>query len=135
MINYHNIRYNENQIILAETLRELKKLLGLKAVTFLSALLLLVRSTFLVGQGTIFFCINVILTGFFTYISWPSFFYALTSVNPFDFVDRSDRAVLLLVFGETNEGNCFDSESILVGLYRLELKGVFGKFYYVFKEL
>lgn len=78
-----------------DTLRELKKLLGLNAVTFLSTLVFWHSSTLLVGQGTIFFCKRVILTGFLTSLSSTTFFYALTRVNPLDFSDLSERAVPL----------------------------------------
>jgi len=92
---------------------------------------------FFFGQCTIFFCIKVIFIGFLTsgsaynFYNFYIFLSALTNVNPLDFDDRSDLAVLRLAFGETRLGNCFDKDNKLVGLaLELPANGVLGHILY-----
>ncbi len=112
-----------------DTLRELKKFVGLNDEDFLSVFVLpsiWFNSTFFCGQPIILFCINVILTGFFDSTSF-SFFSALTNVKPFDFEDLSDRAEFRFVFGDTSVGYCLDKDSKLAGFdLAVAGKGVFG---------
>lgn len=101
-----------------DTLRELKKLLGLKLDVFFYVFpgTCNVKSTFFLAHPTIFLCISVIFTGFLTSVSTSNFFYTLTSVIPFDFIERSDRAVFMLALGDTIVGYCLDRVSKLAGL-------------------
>lgn len=110
--------YNQVHITREDTLRELKKLLGLKLDVFFYVFpgTCNVKSTFFFAHPTIFLCISVIFTGFFTSVSTSNFFYALTSVMPFDFIERSDRAVFMLALGDTIVGYCLDRVSRLAGL-------------------
>lgn len=109
---------NQVHITREDTLRELKKLLGLKLDVFFYVFpgTCNVKSTFFFAHPTIFLCISVIFTGFFTSVSTSNFFYALTSVMPFDFIERSDRAVFMLALGDTIVGYCLDRVSRLAGL-------------------
>lgn len=131
-----NIKLVSIQIILfVDTLRELKKFVGLNDEDFLSVFVLpsiWVNSTFFCGQPIILFCINVIFTVFFVSTSF-SFFSALTKVKPFDFEDLSDLAEFKFPFGETIVGYCLDKDSKLAGLdLAVAGKGVFGhQFSYV----
>lgn len=127
---YYKISKHLPQTIRVDTLRELKKLVGLNDdVFFYEVFGWLVKSTTLFfGHPTILFCISVIFTAFlfywFTSVGSRIFLSTLTNVNPFDFEDLLERAESIFFAGDTIVGYCFDRDKRLGLALAVDGKGL-----------